>query len=214
MDIPRYRGIWQERHGYYSMNMVTLRGCPYHCNWCAKPIWGQRYHVRSADNVVAEMAWLRDQFQPDHIWFADDIMGLKPGWVQRFADLLTAQNVRLPFKSLHRVDPLLRGDTIEALAAPGRRPSGRGRVGRAARPRRDGQGHQGGADRRGGEADAGRRDQGRLLPPVRLPRRDAAPTSRRPCNWCATAARTTSACRSPTRCPNEVLPHSAGPASA
>ncbi|HZY45518.1 MAG TPA: cobalamin-dependent protein, partial [Anaerolineae bacterium] len=41
VDIPRYQKIWRERHSYYSMNMVTTRGCPYHCNWCAKPIWGQ-----------------------------------------------------------------------------------------------------------------------------------------------------------------------------
>jgi anaerobic magnesium-protoporphyrin IX monomethyl ester cyclase len=119
VDIPRYRANWQARHGYYSMNMVTSRGCPYHCNWCAKPIWGQRYHVRSPENVVAEMVWLRDHFRPDHIWFADDIMGLKPGWAQRFADLVAEHNVRLPFKSLHRVDLLLRGDTIEALARAG-----------------------------------------------------------------------------------------------
>ena len=35
------------RHGYHSMNLATTRGCPYHCNWCAKPIYGQRYAVRS-----------------------------------------------------------------------------------------------------------------------------------------------------------------------
>ena len=38
VDIDRYRAIWRARHGYFSMNMVTTRGCPYHCNWCAKPI--------------------------------------------------------------------------------------------------------------------------------------------------------------------------------
>ena len=80
VDIPRYRQIWLERHGYYSMNMVTTRGCPYHCNWCAKPIWGQRYNSRSPENVAQELAWLKQTYQPDHIWFADDIMGLKPGW--------------------------------------------------------------------------------------------------------------------------------------
>src|SRR5438876_5508904 len=40
VDIARYRDIWHARHGYYSMNVATSRGCPYHCNWCAKPIWG------------------------------------------------------------------------------------------------------------------------------------------------------------------------------
>ena len=68
------------------MNLVTTRGCPFHCNWCAKPIWGQRYNVRSPENVIAELAWLKKTYHPDHIWFADDILGLKPGWLQRFAE--------------------------------------------------------------------------------------------------------------------------------
>jgi anaerobic magnesium-protoporphyrin IX monomethyl ester cyclase len=84
VDIPRYRKIWEDRHGYYSMNMVTTRGCPYHCNWCAKPIWGQRYNLRSPENVAAELKWLKETYHPDHIWFADDILGLKPGWIEFF----------------------------------------------------------------------------------------------------------------------------------
>src|SRR5262249_46517283 len=84
VDVPRYRALWQSRHGYYSMNVATSRGCPFHCNWCAKPIWGQRYAVRSPESVVRELAWLRQTYQPDHVWFVDDIFGLKPGWVQRF----------------------------------------------------------------------------------------------------------------------------------
>lgn len=104
VDIPRYQAIWRERHGYYSMNMVTTRGCPYSCNWCAKPIYGQRYNVRSAENVAQELKWLRQHFQPDHIWFADDILGLKPHWLERFADLVTEYNCATPFKCLLRAD--------------------------------------------------------------------------------------------------------------
>ncbi len=119
VDIPRYREIWHQRHGYYSMNMVTTRGCPYHCNWCAKPIWGQRYNARSPQNVVAELKWLKQTYQPDHIWFADDIMGLKPKWLEQFADLVEQQDARIPFKSLHRVDILSRSGTVEALSRAG-----------------------------------------------------------------------------------------------
>lgn len=119
VDIPRYKSIWYERHGYYSMNMVTTRGCPYHCNWCAKPIWGQRYNVHSPERVAADLCQLHLDYQPDHIWFADDIMGLKPGWIERFADLVERQNTRTPFKCLSRVDLLLRGDTIPALKRAG-----------------------------------------------------------------------------------------------
>ena len=119
IDVERYKTIWHERHGYFSMNMVTTRGCPYHCNWCAKPIWGQRYNVHSPERVAADLQWLKEQYQPDHIWFADDIMGLKPGWLERFAEIVDEAGTRTPFKCLSRADLLLRGDTINALQRAG-----------------------------------------------------------------------------------------------
>jgi anaerobic magnesium-protoporphyrin IX monomethyl ester cyclase len=119
VDVPRYQKIWYERHGYYSMNMVTTRGCPFHCNWCAKPIWGQRYNVRSPENVVAELKWLKETYHPDHIWFADDIMGLKPGWLEKFGALVEKENARVPFKCLSRADLLVRGQTITGLRRAG-----------------------------------------------------------------------------------------------
>ncbi len=119
VSVDRYREIWISRHGYFSMNMVTTRGCPYHCNWCAKPIWGQRYNVRSPENVVAELKWLRDQYRPDHIWFADDILGLKPGWLPDFARISEKEGTKIPFKCLSRVDLLLRPGEIQALKDAG-----------------------------------------------------------------------------------------------
>jgi anaerobic magnesium-protoporphyrin IX monomethyl ester cyclase len=119
VDVPRYKEIWYRRHGYYSMNMVTTRGCPYHCNWCAKPIWGQRYGARSPENVIAELQWLEKTYQPDHVWFVDDIMGLEAGWMSHFADLVDAHGLRVPFKCLSRPDLLLRDGEIEALRRAG-----------------------------------------------------------------------------------------------
>ena len=118
VDIDKYKRIWRERHGYYSMNMVTTRGCPYHCNWCAKPIYGQRYNVRSPENVAQELRWLKENFAPDHIWFADDIFGLKPGWIERFANEVERLDARTPFKCLLRVD-LIKPGVPEALRRAG-----------------------------------------------------------------------------------------------
>jgi anaerobic magnesium-protoporphyrin IX monomethyl ester cyclase len=121
VDMDGYRETWYRHHGFFSVNIVSSRGCPYHCSWCAKPIWGQRYNTRSPESVVAEMKLLRERYRPDHLWFVDDIFGLRPGWIQRFADLVEREGVRIPFKSLQRVDLLLAGDTIPALARAGAR---------------------------------------------------------------------------------------------
>jgi anaerobic magnesium-protoporphyrin IX monomethyl ester cyclase len=118
VDVEKYRSVWRKRHGYFSMNMVTTRGCPYHCNWCAKPIWGQRYNSRSPENVAAEMKWLKETYAPDHIWFADDILGLKPNWIEKFASLLREMDAVIPFKCLQRAD-LVNEKTAPALAKAG-----------------------------------------------------------------------------------------------
>jgi anaerobic magnesium-protoporphyrin IX monomethyl ester cyclase len=118
VDVEKYRNIWVKRHGYFSMNMVTTRGCPYHCNWCAKPIWGQHYNSRSPENVAAEMEWLKETYAPDHIWFADDILGLKPNWIERFASRLREADAVIPFKCLMRAD-LVTEKTASALAQAG-----------------------------------------------------------------------------------------------
>lgn len=119
IDLQAYRRIWLDRHGRFSINMVTSRGCPFHCNWCAKPIWGQRYNARSPEDVADELVWLSEHVAPDHIWFMDDMMGIQPGWMARFAEAVDERGVRTPFKCLNRVDLLLRDGEIEALRRAG-----------------------------------------------------------------------------------------------
>ncbi|MBZ5497279.1 MAG: B12-binding domain-containing radical SAM protein [Acidobacteriia bacterium] len=118
VDIARYRRLWRARHGYFSLNLVTTRGCPYRCNWCAKPIWGQRFSSRSPENVAAELEWLLNLYQPDHIWFTDDIFGLEPGWVERYGSLLRGKRVSVPFKCQMRADLVLPA-TVAGLKAAG-----------------------------------------------------------------------------------------------
>jgi radical SAM superfamily enzyme YgiQ (UPF0313 family) len=118
VDVERYRSTWRAHHGHFSMNLVTTRGCPYHCNWCAKPIYGQRYAARSPEHVVDEMSWLKRTYRPDHLWIADDIFGLKPGWIERFATLLRARAAVTPFKCLLRSDQVT-ADVARALRDAG-----------------------------------------------------------------------------------------------
>lgn len=119
IDMEPYRKLWIKNAGYFSMNIGTTRGCPFKCNWCAKPIYGNRYNTRSPQNVIDELKMLRTKYNFDHIWFCDDIFGLKPGWVKEFADLIEKENFLFKFKMQGRVDLLLKENNIKDLAKAG-----------------------------------------------------------------------------------------------
>ncbi len=119
INVERYRELWLKHHGYFSMNIVTTRGCPFHCNWCAKPIYGQVYNSRSPENVVSEMKFLKEKYSPDHFWFCDDIFGLKPNWIIKFDEVVNKKNAKTNFKCLSRADLLLKEDNVRHLASAG-----------------------------------------------------------------------------------------------
>jgi radical SAM superfamily enzyme YgiQ (UPF0313 family) len=118
IDVATYRHAWIEAHGYFSLNMVSSRGCPYHCNWCAKPIYGQSYHYCSPDRVAREMQYLKTHLRPDHIWFADDIFALSAQWTAQFADAVENLQAQIPFKMQSRCDLMTR-PTVAALRRAG-----------------------------------------------------------------------------------------------
>ena len=118
VDIEKYRAVWLAAHGYFSLNMAASRGCPFRCAWCAKPIWGNQYLQRDAPEVAAEMAYLKRAFNPDHIWFADDIFGFRVDWVSEFAAAVQAADASIPFTIQTRAD-LITVRMAEALREAG-----------------------------------------------------------------------------------------------
>ncbi|MBI3510217.1 MAG: B12-binding domain-containing radical SAM protein [Bacteroidetes bacterium] len=119
LDIEKYRSAWMAAHDSFSLNVATTRGCPYKCNWCAKPIYGNRYNSRSPEKVVEELSMLQKKFSPDHFWFADDIFGLKPGWVKKFANILEVKGLKIKFKIQSRADLLVQENYVNDLARAG-----------------------------------------------------------------------------------------------
>lgn len=118
VDFDAYRAAWTDAHGYFSVNMVSTRGCPFHCNWCAKPIWGQRYAMRTPANVAEELGLLKRIAAPDHVWFADDIFGLRKDWVADFAREVAERDAAIPFTIQTRADLMTPG-AVEGLARAG-----------------------------------------------------------------------------------------------
>lgn len=119
LDIAPYKNMWLSNHGYFSLNFVTTRGCPYKCNWCAKPIYGNRYNSHSPENIVREIKKWQQQFGFTHVWFADDIFGLKPHWLKDFEHYIKKEKVSIHYKIQSRADLLLEEDNIKHLANSG-----------------------------------------------------------------------------------------------
>ena len=119
IDLVPYQTIWRNHHGYFSINVATTRGCPYKCNWCAKPIYGNRYNSRSPEHVIHEIELLLKNYQPDHFWMCDDIFGLRPGWVANFRNLVKEKNLSFRYKIQSRVDLIVEKDIVQSLAESG-----------------------------------------------------------------------------------------------
>ena len=120
LDVDAYRIAWVKSHGEFSWNIVTSRGCPYACNWCAKPTFGRRYSVRSPEDVAAEMQQLKRSVSPDHLWFTDDILGLDVDWICALADEIERNGAHIPFTMQSRVN-LMTERSVAALARAGAR---------------------------------------------------------------------------------------------
>lgn len=118
INFEPYRAAWLNAHGYFSVNMVSSRGCPYHCNWCAKPISGNKFQLRQAARVAEEMRFLKFTVGADHIWFGDDVFALNHHWVREFAVEVNRRDAVIPFKIQSRGD-LMTEETVENLKLAG-----------------------------------------------------------------------------------------------
>jgi anaerobic magnesium-protoporphyrin IX monomethyl ester cyclase len=118
IDLEPYRKAWVSAHGYFSTNVVASRGCPYRCNWCAKPISGNKFQLRPAELVAAEICELKQVHGAEHIWFGDDVFALDLRWVKQFADAIELLDCALPFKIQSRAD-LMSQETVANLKRAG-----------------------------------------------------------------------------------------------
>ena len=117
IDLEPYRKAWTKAHGYFSANMVSSRGCPYRCNWCAKPISGNKFHLRPAAIVADEMRLLKNA-GVEHVWFGDDVFALNHHWLDEFAEEVEKRDAAIPFKIQSRAD-LMSEQTVRNLKRAG-----------------------------------------------------------------------------------------------
>ena len=88
-----------------AVNMMSSRGCPFDCNFCATPInWGRNVRMRSAENIIDEIEFLIDRYGVKVIFFFDDTFNTNPKRVHRICDLIIERKLDIYFKCDVRID--------------------------------------------------------------------------------------------------------------
>ena len=106
IDMQPYLDTWKNAHGKSAMTVSTQRGCPYTCKWCSTAVYGQSYRRRSPELVAKELKYLKDTYNPDSIWFVDDVFTVSHKWLGKFKDALLEQDAVIPFECITRADRL------------------------------------------------------------------------------------------------------------
>lgn len=106
IPMEKYLDIWKKNHGQSSMTISTQRGCPYTCKWCSTAVYGQTYRRRPAKMVVEEMKLLKKRYNPDAIWFVDDVFTVSHKWLREFHQEVLENNIIIPFECITRAERL------------------------------------------------------------------------------------------------------------
>jgi radical SAM superfamily enzyme YgiQ (UPF0313 family) len=118
IDYTPYLQTWKKHHGFSMMSVSTMRGCPYSCKWCSRAVYGGTYRRRSPKLVMQELKMLKEVYNPDMIWFVDDVFTIHHGWLNEFADEVINNNAVIPYEIISRADRL-NEDVLKTLKRSG-----------------------------------------------------------------------------------------------
>ncbi len=118
IDMQDYLDVWKTHHGVSSVSLITARGCPYRCRWCSHSVFGFSYRHRSPTDVADELQYIRDTYNPDQVWYADDVFTMSKHWLRAYANVLRERELYFPFETISREDRLDE-PTIRTLAEMG-----------------------------------------------------------------------------------------------
>ncbi|MFZ6013777.1 MAG: B12-binding domain-containing radical SAM protein [Bacteroidota bacterium] len=104
IDLHLYLGAWKNFHGTNAVSVSTMRGCPYTCKWCSRAVYGLSYRRRSPEKVVEELMLIQQQYQPDSLWFVDDVFTISHKWLEKFRNELNKQNLKIRYECITRAD--------------------------------------------------------------------------------------------------------------
>ena len=109
-DFPNdaYRAYWKAYFGYSPASIIATRGCPYHCDFCSRPVSGSFFRKREVGDIMEEIGEIID-LGYDHLWFADDAFTYDTQLVLEVSGGIEALGHDIKWDCLSRTDRLDEG---------------------------------------------------------------------------------------------------------
>ena len=93
--------------------LITSRGCPYQCAFCASShFWGTKVRMRSVESVLKEIGEIYDRYHFNAVAFVDDTFNVSPKRVMELCRVIIDQKLDLWWWNLSRIDLLLRNEEM------------------------------------------------------------------------------------------------------
>jgi len=118
IDLSRYVEVWKKRHGHSSLTILTSRGCPFHCTWCSKAVFGDGLRKRSVPSVLDEMKLIKERYGVERFWIADDVFSIDKRWTKTFCRAVIDAGQVTPYECETRVD-VVDQEVLDLMAASG-----------------------------------------------------------------------------------------------
>jgi anaerobic magnesium-protoporphyrin IX monomethyl ester cyclase len=116
LNNQAYKEYYSKRFGYTITSVMTSRGCPFKCEFCSRPVFGNTFRTRSATNIVNELeAVLKLGYR--RVWFADDCFTLNRNRLLDVCNEMIRRGLRLEWECLSRVDTVDKETTSKMKSA-------------------------------------------------------------------------------------------------
>lgn len=117
LPLPAYALL--PMHRYARHNIMSSRGCPFSCSYCASNVvFSCRVRYRSPSKVAEEIEYLLGNYEHKHFWFSDDTFTSNRAYTNRLLDALAAIDMPFTWSCLTRVSVVDRA-LLERMKAVG-----------------------------------------------------------------------------------------------
>ncbi|KAB2947085.1 MAG: radical SAM protein [Candidatus Methanoperedens sp.] len=99
----KYMKYWEKKFGYSCTPVITTRGCPYNCDYCARPVFGNHYRERSFQDVIGEVEEVLE-LGYGRVWFSDDVFTLNKERIMKLCNEIKRRRLVFTWDCLCRVD--------------------------------------------------------------------------------------------------------------